>query len=218
MMQFLGAVFDLDGVLVNTAKYHYLAWKELAKKLGFTFTPEQNERLKGVSRMDSLHFLLESGGLKGRFTQEEEERMAAWKNDRYIQYISSMDSFELLAGALELLKKLKQQGVKVALGSASKNAPLILQHTHIDTLFDAIVDGNNVTRTKPDPQVFQLAAQALNLPGKDCAIFEDAEAGLQAAKRAGMYAIGIGDPKNLPSADVVYESLAHFPYREYFGN
>lgn len=215
-MSYAGAVFDLDGVLVDTAKYHYLAWKELAGNLGFLFTPEQNERLKGVSRMDSLNFLLEAGGMTDRFRQEEKERLAAWKNDRYVKLISSMDSSELLDGAVELLTRLKARGVKLALGSASKNAPLILKNVGISALFDKVVDGNSVTRTKPDPQVFLLAARALDLAGSDCVVFEDAEAGLQAAKRAGMFAIGIGDKKNLPSADAVYKNLIRFPCDHYF--
>jgi beta-phosphoglucomutase len=215
-MSYAGAVFDLDGVLVDTAKYHYQAWKELAGRLGFLFTPEQNKKLKGVSRLDSLNLLLKAGGLQNRFRQEEKERMAAWKNRRYVELISSMDSSELLGGATELLTELKARGVKIALGSASKNAPLILKNVGISSLFDAAMDGNNVTRTKPDPQVFLLAARALNLVESVCAVFEDAEAGLQAAKRAGMYAIGIGSQKDLPSADVVFKSLTDFPCDRYF--
>lgn len=215
-MKYLGALFDLDGVLVDTAKYHYLAWKELAERLGFSFTPEQNERLKGVSRMDSLRFLLEAGGMSGRFSEEEKNRMADWKNGRYVQMISRMDSSEVLPGAAELLRKLRARGVRTALGSASRNAPLILRNTGLAPLFDAIVDGTLVTRAKPDPQVFELCAGRLGLPCGACAVFEDSQAGLLAAKRAGMCAVGIGERKNLPAADAVYPGLPEFPAREYF--
>ena len=210
------AIFDLDGVLVDTAKYHYLAWKELAAKLGFGFSPQQNERLKGVSRMDSLNILLEVGGMRERFTAGEKEKMAQEKNASYVAYISKMDSSELLGGAEALLRQLRKQGIKTALGSASKNSPLILQKVGIASLFDVIVDGNDVSRAKPDPEVFTLGADWLQIPYQDCAVFEDSEAGLQAAKRAGMAAIGIGERKNLPSADAVYQNLTQFPAGCYF--
>ncbi|MCI1966285.1 MAG: beta-phosphoglucomutase [Oscillospiraceae bacterium] len=215
-MSYTGAIFDLDGVLVDTAKFHYLAWKQLAERLGFPFTPEQNEKLKGVSRMESLNLLLKAGGMEGRFKPDEKERMAAWKNKRYVESISTLNSSNLLDGAAELLERLHSHKVKIALGSASKNAPLILKSIGISSFFDAVVDGNKVTRTKPDPQVFLLAAHALNLSENRCVVFEDSEAGLQAAKCAGMYAIGIGSHKNLPSADMVYKSLTQFPCDGYF--
>lgn len=215
-MRCRGALFDLDGVLVDTAKYHYLAWRELAAKLGFDFTPEQNERLKGVSRMDSLRFLLEAGGMAGRFSQEEKLRMADWKNDRYVRMISRMDPSEILPGAVELLRELRGRGALTALGSASKNAPLILKNTGLTPLFDAVVDGNLATRAKPDPQVFELCADRLGLPYEACAVFEDSQAGLLAAKLAGMCALGIGKRENLPAADAVFPGLLEFPTEEYF--
>lgn len=215
-MKYRGALFDLDGVLVDTANYHYLAWKELAVKLGFGFTPEQNERLKGVSRMDSLNFLLEAGGMAGRFSEEERVRMADWKNERYVGMISRMDASEILPGAAELLRELRGRGVPVALGSASRNAPLILRKTGLAPLFDAVVDGNLVTRAKPDPQVFELCADLLGLPHGACAVFEDSQAGLLAAKRAGMGAFGIGRRENLPAADAVFSGLSDFPAEKYF--
>jgi len=210
------AIFDLDGVLVDTAKYHYLAWKELAGQLGFDFSPVQNERLKGVSRMTSLNILLEIGGMQDQFTDEEKERMAAEKNIRYVGYISKMDSSELLEGALELLCELRKRGVKIALGSASKNSPLILKNVGVASLFDVIVDGNSVSNAKPNPEVFTLGADQLHIPYRDCLVFEDSEAGLEAAKHVGMLAIGIGDRKNLPSADVVYLHLKEFEIDTYF--
>lgn len=215
-MNFRCAIFDLDGVLVDTAKYHYLAWKELADRLGFEFSLEQNEPLKGVSRMTSLDILLEIGGMQGRFSNEEKERMAAEKNAAYVEYISGMDQSELLDGAPELLQKLKIKGVKIALGSASKNAPLILKNVGIASLFDVIIDGNRISTAKPNPEVFTLAADTLHIPYTACLVFEDSEAGLQAAKRAGMYAVGIGSGKNLPSADILYPGLKEFDADKFF--
>ncbi len=215
-MSYRCAIFDLDGVLVDTAKYHYLAWKELADQLGFGFSPEQNERLKGVSRMTSLKILLEIGGMQNCFSDGEKQQMAARKNTRYVEYISKMDSSELLNGALELLQILKRRSVKIVLGSASKNSPLILKNVGITSFFDIIIDGNSVTNAKPDSEVFTLGANRLDIPYADCLVFEDSEAGLQAAKNAGMFAVGIGDRKNLPFADVVYKNLKQFEVDKYF--
>ncbi len=215
-MKYRGAIFDLDGVLVDTARFHYLAWKELAGKLGFEFTPEQNEQLKGVSRMESLDLLLRAGGLQDRFSQEEKERMAAWKNDLYIREVRRMGASDLLNGAAKLLSWLKKAGIKTALGSASKNAPIVLQATGIGPLFDAVVDGNKITRAKPDPQVFLLGASAAGLEPSECAVFEDSRTGLTAAKRAGMLAVGIGDPKILSNADAVYPNLPAIELNRFF--
>lgn len=200
-----GAVFDLDGVLVNTAKYHYLAWKRLAKQLGFEFSEKDNERLKGVSRMRSLEILLEVGGLT--FPDDEKERLAAIKNSWYVEYIEKIDESELLPGAVEYLQELKNTGVKVALGSGSKNARVILKNTRIVDVFDAVIDGNRVTKAKPDPQVFLLAAEELGLPPRDCVVFEDAEAGIEAAKSAGMRCVAIGSRDTLSGADAYSTGL-----------
>jgi beta-phosphoglucomutase len=215
-MKYHGAIFDLDGVLVDTAKYHYLAWKELAGNLGFEFTAEQNEWLKGVSRIDSLNILLEAGGMQNRFSQKEKEEMASWKNDRYVRFVTELNSSELLAGAEPLLTELRSRNVKIALGSASKNAQMILKNTGIFLFFDAIVDGNSVSRAKPDPQIFLLGADALGLANSDCVVLEDSEAGLQAARRAGILAVGIGNRRNLQSADEVYPNLLKFETDRYF--
>lgn len=200
-----GAVFDLDGVLVNTAKYHYLAWKRLAKQLGFEFAEKDNERLKGVSRMRSLEILLEVGGLT--FPESEKERLAALKNSWYVEYIEKIDERQLLPGAVEYLQELKNTGVKVALGSGSKNARVILKNTRIYDAFDAVIDGNKVTKAKPDPQVFLLAAKELSLPPRDCVVFEDAEAGIEAAKSAGMHCVAIGSCDTLSGADAYSTGL-----------
>lgn len=199
------AIFDLDGVIVDTAKYHYLAWKRLAKVYGFDFTETDNERLKGVSRVRSLEILLEIGGLS--LDESEKEKMAGQKNEWYIDYIKHMDASEILPGAAEYLRNLRIKRIKTALGSASKNAPLILERLGISDLFDVIVDGNKVSKAKPDPEVFLRAANELNIPAAHCVVFEDAEAGIQAALRANMGVVGIGKPALLSEADIVIGGL-----------
>mgnify|MGYP000600780572 CR=1 FL=1 len=200
-----GAIFDLDGVIVDTAKYHYLAWKRLAQELGFEFKEADNERLKGVSRMKSLEILLEVGGLN--FSHEEKLLLADKKNNWYVEYISAIDESELLKGAREYLIELKSSGTKIALGSASKNAPMILSRLNITNLFDSIVDGNKVSKAKPDPEVFLIAAKELGLNPQDCVVFEDAEAGIAAAVAAGMRTVGIGSSEILTEADIVVRGL-----------
>lgn len=194
-----GCIFDLDGVVVDTAKYHYLAWKEVAGELGFFFSEKDNERLKGVSRMASLDILLEVGGIT--LTEAEKEKIAAKKNKRYLEFILKMTPEEVLPGVCEFLKALKDAGIGVSLGSASKNAGVILRQTGIEALFDAIADGTNVTKAKPDPEVFLKGAELLGLQPRQCLVFEDAVAGVEAAHRAGMKCVGVGDPRILSGAD-----------------
>mgnify|MGYP001165990069 CR=1 FL=1 len=200
-----GAIFDLDGVIVDTAKYHYLAWAKLADELGFAFTEAHNERLKGVSRMRSLDILLEVGGQD--FSDEDKLIMADKKNKLYVEYISTLNESELLPGVKDYLVELRARGVGIALGSASKNAVFILDKLNIADMFDAIVDGNKVSRAKPDPEVFLIACAELGLQPADCVVFEDAEAGVQAAKAAGMQVVGIGRPEILKDADLVVAGL-----------
>lgn len=203
--QMHAAIFDLDGVIVDTAKYHYLAWKRLAHDLGFDFSEHDNERLKGVSRVRSLEILLEIGGI--HLDEAVKTAAAARKNAWYVEYISNMDASEILPGAAEYLNTIRARGVKTALGSASKNAPLILNRLGITPLFDAIVDGNKVSQAKPHPEVFLRAASELGIEPPNCVVFEDAEAGLEAARRAGMGAVGIGKPERLNQADLVIAGL-----------
>ncbi|MWV45870.1 beta-phosphoglucomutase [Paenibacillus sp. HJL G12] len=198
-------LFDLDGVLVDTAKYHYLAWKRLAGELGFTFTEQDNERLKGVSRMASLDILLEVGGVT--LDDETKLALAEKKNGWYVDYISRMDESEILPGALAFLKELKANGILIALGSASKNAMTILNNTQMVPYFDAIIDGTKTASAKPDPEVFLLGAQELNVSPSECVVFEDAEAGVEAAIRAGMRSVGVGSKDTLGRADEVVSSL-----------
>lgn len=198
-------LFDLDGVLVDTAKYHFLAWKRLADELGFEFTEQDNERLKGVSRMASLDILLEIGNVQ--LDDDTKLALAEKKNAWYVDYISSMDESEILPGSLSFLKELKQHGINVALGSASKNAMTILNNANIVPYFDAIIDGTKTSNAKPDPEVFLLGAEAVQVTPEHCVVFEDAEAGIEAAVRAGMRSIGIGSPGTLTHADHVVSSL-----------
>ena len=203
--KYQAGLFDLDGVIVDTAKYHYLAWRNLAHKLGFEFTEQDNQRLKGVSRMRSLEILLEVGNLA--LDEAQKTALAKQKNEEYVSYIKQLDRSELLPGAEVCLQQLRDKGIKIALGSASKNAPLILKNLEIEHLFDAVIDGNRVAKAKPDPEVFLLGAQELGVPATACIVFEDAEAGLQAARTAGMLAVGIGQAQDLPSADIVFPGL-----------
>lgn len=194
-----GFIFDLDGVIVDTAKYHFLAWKKLANKLGFEFTEEQNEQFKGVSRKRCLEILLDIGHINA--TKEQFDQWLIEKNEDYLAFIANMDESEVLPDVPRVLQYLKQHGAKIALGSASKNARPILEKVKLMSYFDSIVDGNSVTKAKPDPEVFLIAAANLNLSPKVCTVFEDAVAGIEAANAAGMTSIGIGDDAILDQAD-----------------
>jgi beta-phosphoglucomutase len=200
-----GLLFDLDGVLVDTAKYHYLAWKRLAAELGFEFREQDNERLKGVSRIRSLEILLEICGRAA--SEDEKEALARKKNIWYVEYLHTLDETALLPGSREYLVYAKEHGLRTALGSASKNAPLILERLNIAGLFDAVIDGNAVSKAKPDPEVFLKGAEALSLRPEACAVFEDSAAGIEAAKTGGMTAVAVGSPENLPGADAYITSL-----------
>ncbi len=193
------AIFDLDGVIVDTAKYHYLAWKRLADELGIDFTLEDNERLKGVSRMKSLEIILEIG--KQSFKSEDKEAMAEKKNKWYREYIEKMDESELLKGAKKFIEALKGADTKVVLGSASKNAMSILNKIEIIHYFDEVIDGTRVKNAKPDPEVFLLGASSVGVKPENCVVFEDAEAGIEAAHRAGMLAVGVGESETLKNSD-----------------
>ncbi|MFH0760069.1 MAG: beta-phosphoglucomutase [Bacteroidota bacterium] len=196
-----GCIFDLDGVVVDTARYHYLAWNRLARDLGFEFTVVNNERLKGVSRMSSLDILLEIGGIS--FPDEEKQRLASLKNEWYVNYISKMTPAEILPGVMLFLRILKDNKIRIALGTASKNAAMILKQIGLEKTFDCIIDGNLVTQAKPDPEVFLKAAAGLGLSPALCVVFEDAIAGIEAAHRGGMRCIGVGKPDVLAKADKV---------------
>lgn len=198
-------IFDLDGVIVDTAKYHYKAWKTLANDMGIDFSLAQNEQLKGVSRVRSLEKILEWGGAKLNAT--EFQKKMDQKNANYLDYLTFMDATELLPDVDRVLKFLTQNDQLIALGSASKNARPILEKTKIKPLFDAIVDGNDVTKAKPDPEVFLIAAKLTKTKPKNCIVFEDSVAGIQAANLAGMTSIGIGDAEILQEAQFNFEDF-----------
>jgi beta-phosphoglucomutase len=204
-MRIKGCIFDLDGVIVDTAKYHYLAWKKLTTLLNIDFSEEDNERLKGVSRMASLDIILEIGN---RLVDDKtKEEYASLKNKWYLDYINRMMPDEILPGSLEFISELKYSGIKVALGSASRNTPLILERLGIGRLFDGVADGNNVSKAKPDPEVFITAAKLVGVPPEECIVFEDAVAGVEAALNAGMRCVGIGSEKTLKDAHFVVSGL-----------
>ena len=195
-------IFDLDGVIVDTAKYHFLAWQKLANQLGIEFTHEHNEELKGVSRVRSLDLILALGNINA--SQEDKNKWLIQKNEDYLSYLVDMDEREILSGVVKVLEYLKNNNQAIALGSASKNARPILEKTNIMHFFDAIVDGNDVSNAKPDPEVFLQAARKLGITNQNSIVFEDSVAGIQAANSAKMISIGIGD------SSVLYEAKYNF--------
>ena len=204
-MRTSACIFDLDGVLVDTAKYHFKAWKRLTDKLGIDFTENDNERLKGVSRMASLEIILEIGNIK--LDERKKLEYATLKNNWYIEYISKMTPSEILPGCVQFITELKNAKIRIAIGSASKNTPMILERVGIQGMFDAVADGNNISKAKPDPEVFLKAADMVGIKPEECVVFEDAVAGVQAALNAGMKCIGIGSPEVLTKAHFVVPGL-----------
>lgn len=203
MTRIKGFIFDLDGVITDTAEYHYRGWKRLADEEGLPFTREENEHLRGVSRRDSLLLIL-----KGRIYPEEQiQAMMTRKNDYYLEYIKEITPRDLLPGAKELLEELRAAGYKVALGSASKNARDVLQRLDILRLFEAIADGYSVERQKPAPDLFLFAAQELGLKANACVVVEDAAAGIEAARAGGFRSVGLGPAERVGAADAVFANL-----------
>lgn len=198
-------IFDLDGVIVDTAKYHFIAWQKIAHELGIEFTPEHNENLKGVSRVRSLDIILELGKISA--TQEEKNKWLIQKNENYLSYLVTMNKSEILPGVMPILQFLKENNQLIALGSASKNARPILEKTGILHYFNAIVDGNDVTNAKPDPEVFLQAAKLLKVEPENAIVFEDSVAGIQAANRANMTSVGIGEESVLHEAKYIFKNF-----------
>ena len=205
-MSIKGVIFDLDGVLVTTDELHYQGWKKLADREGIEFDRVINNRLRGVSRMASLEIILEKASRE--YTEDEKNEMCTYKNNIYVGLLDSLTGDDVLDNAADVLKALQAKGVKVAVGSSSKNSEKILERIGLIDKFDAIADGNDITHSKPDPEVFLVAAQKLGLCPADCAVVEDAFAGIEAAKAAGMTACAVGDAKGSPLADHKMESLA----------
>lgn len=200
-----GFIFDLDGVIVDTAKYHFLAWQQLAKSLDINFTEEENEQLKGVSRVRSLEKILAWGNKT--ISQDLFDNLMGEKNEEYLSYIAEMDAKEILPDVPRVLNFLKELNQPISLGSASKNARTILERVNLKSNFDAIVDGNDVTKAKPDPEVFLIAAKQINIKPEDCIVFEDSVAGVTAANTAKMISIGIGSTAVLGHADYVFNDF-----------
>ncbi|MVM32814.1 beta-phosphoglucomutase [Spirosoma sp. HMF4905] len=198
-------LFDLDGVIVDTAIYHYQAWKRLANELGFDISEEFNEGLKGVSRMESLDLILAHGGLT--LSEEKKTELATQKNQWYLELVSRMTSDDILPGVATFFSQVRKAGLQTALGSVSKNAPMILERIGMTNAFDAIIDGTKISKGKPDPEVFTKGAAELGVSPVECVVFEDAVAGVEAGKRGGMFVVGLGSPDVLTQADLVSPSL-----------
>lgn len=199
------ALFDMDGVIVDTSKYHYITWKMVADNLGIYFDEVINERLKGVSRMESLEIILERSDRI--YSQSEKIELTEYKNGEYLKVIANLDASEILPGVVGFIEKLRMKNIKTAVCSSSKSAKYIIGKLGLGHLFDEVIGGDDISKTKPDPEVFMLAANRFSLKAEDCVVFEDAYSGVQAAKAAGMTAIGLGDMNQLSNADIVFDGL-----------
>lgn len=206
MEKIQGVIFDLDGVIVSTDNCHYLAWKQMADEEGIPFDRTINERLRGVSRMESLAIILEKA--QKEYSEEEKVALATRKNAYYVELIGSLSQADILPGALKTLELLRQKGVKMAIGSSSRNTPLILKQIGLQDAFDAIADGNQIKNSKPDPEVFLLAAQLLGLDPAVCLVVEDADAGVEAALAGHMRCLGVGSAAENETATFKAQSLA----------
>ena len=202
-------IFDLDGVLVSTDDLHYRAWKALADREGIFFDRKINNRLRGVSRMESLEIILERA--QRAYSPEEKKEMCAYKNSLYVELLASLSPADRLPGVDECLARLRREGYRLAVGSSSKNTKRILSRIELADSFDAVADGTDITRSKPDPEVFLVAAARLGMAPESCAVVEDAEAGIRAAKAGGMTACAVGDAKKSPLADMTLDSLSELP-------
>lgn len=209
-----GFVFDLDGVITDTAKFHYLAWKDLADEIGIEIDLKFNEQLKGISRMDSLERILAYGNKSDAFTTEQKEALAEKKNTHYVELLQDLTPDDLLPGVQEFLNDAKAQNVPCAIASASKNAPFILEKLGVQDAFDAIVDPATLTKGKPDPEIFVRAAEAINITPAEAVGFEDAQAGLDGIKAAGMYAVGVYSGEELHGADSIVHHLTDISVAE----
>ncbi len=200
-------IFDLDGVIVSTDEFHYQGWKRMADEENIYFDREINEKLRGVSRMESLQIILQKS--EKVYIEEEKTELAHRKNEYYRELLNNLSPEDILPGVMQVLNELKKRNIKIAIGSSSKNTPFILKKIQLDNYFDAVADGNEINKSKPDPEVFLLAAKKLGLPPEDCVVVEDADAGIKAAAAAGMKAVGVGSASNCPTkADVKAKDLS----------
>jgi beta-phosphoglucomutase len=205
-----GFVFDLDGIITDTAKYHYAAWKRVAQdELGITINPAVNEHLKGVSRMDSLNVILKFGHKENAYTDTEKAEFASEKNDLYKSLIQQMTPDDILPGIADFLKAITAKGYPMALASASRNAPFIIDRLQLAEYFSAIVDPATLTKGKPDPEIFERAADLIHLPYAETVGIEDAVAGIEGIQAAGMFAVGVGSPDVLGKADLLFPDTSH---------
>lgn len=198
-------IFDLDGVITDTAEFHYQGWQRLADELGVPFNRHANERLRGLSRMDSLLAIVEGSGLT--YTETDLKRWTERKNGYYLDLVKTISPKDILPGAREILLECREAGIKTAIASASKNAPEVLERLGLGALFDAVAHGGMVARGKPDPEIFACAANLLGIPAENCVGIEDSAAGLESITGAGMTAVGLGDPNLLARADRIFPSL-----------
>lgn len=212
MPKLKACIFDLDGVIVDTAKYHYAAWRRIANELDFDFTEHENEQLKGVSRVDSLKKILSWGNVEK--SEEDQAVLRERKNDWYKESIRNMTPKEILPGVADFLAQLVKNDIKLAIGSASKNTGPVLEGIGLIKMFEVIVDGNSVTKGKPNPEVFLKGCEGLKVGPEESIVFEDAFAGVEAAKAGGMIAVGVGSTKNLPNADVVIPNFQYFDFQD----
>lgn len=214
-----GFIFDLDGVITDTAELHYEAWKKLSDEMGWHFDRELNEQLRGISRMDSIKVIMDHN--KVSLTDDAVVSLATKKNDIYVASLDTMTPDDYLPGARELLTHLRTEGFSVALGSASKNAIKVLEQLNATHYFDVIGDGNSVTQSKPAPDIFLFAAEKMKLPANNCIVFEDAEKGIDAAKAGGFYSVGIGPEERVGHADLRFDTMKQatlFEIKSFFGD
>jgi beta-phosphoglucomutase len=204
-MRIQGVIFDLDGVIVSTDDYHYRAWERLADELGIPFDRHVNRRLRGIGRMESLEVILEKADRA--YSAQEKQQLADRKNGYYRESLDDLGPDDLLPGAMAVMKELRDRGVKIAVASSSRNTPTILERIGLTDFFDAKADGNDISNSKPDPEVFQVAAERLGLAPEACLVVEDADAGIEAAKRGGMKALAVGAAAGHPEADLSAKGL-----------
>lgn len=203
-----GFVFDLDGVITDTAKYHFIAWKNLADSIGITIDLKFNEQLKGISRMDSLDRILAYGGKENTYSETEKQTLAQKKNDEYVALLQDLTPADLLPGVKDFLTEAKERKIPCSIASASKNAPFILKKLAVIDQFDAIVDPSTLSKGKPDPEIFVRAAEAIGITPEEAVGFEDAQAGIDGIKACGMYAVGVICGEDLANADLIVEKLS----------